>query len=396
MNFQDIVIPKIKSSHIPCLHPWLFNFVHPDGSVTCCTQNHIKIGNLNYNSQEAIWNSIPIQNIRKKISSGDYLNAGCDSECPFLRGSFDKVLKAPPPSEQILPEIDYFEDKLSSYGININNVKEDYLNQKILVKGMPVFVDFLWNEKCNAACVHCNQDHNSPLKISEEIIKKIPKLIRHTNYLRFQGGEVYADERFRPFLQKLLKIRSHENFKIYIITNGSYLNDRVISDFLINPKKIKILLSIDSVVKEKFKVIRKNLRFERIVNVIKKLSKLEKEVNLRLTVNYCVMKSNIDELNLACDFALANNIKINFAAIQHNFGNQNFFYSNSEELKIIREKISSVKKYAESINCKVSGFEGLLKRIDIAISGTGYIKTSNIYNLRNSVINKIFKIFTIK
>lgn len=363
-----------KKEHIPCMQPWVTNFVRLDGSVTCCTQNSTEIGNLNTQKIVEIWNSKEIKNVRELISAGEYKKAGCDNECPYLRGSYNKVKNPPPSSELILPLIDYVADSKSKYSKNIKNVLEDYNDQKTEVNGLPVYTDVLWNEACNAACIHCNQDHKSKLKVSEKVKKSLKERISYSNYLRFQGGEVFMEKNFIDFFQEISKESRYPHFKRYLITNGSFLNDRLIEKILINPKKLKILFSIDSVIEENFKKIRINLKFKRVLSAIKKLSILRKSKAFDLTLNYCVMDKNLSELKEACNFAKLHNVNINFAAIQHDFGNVNFFYKDNTHLLDIKNHLIEVKSFADKNNVQYSGINGLIARLDNAISGVGYIK----------------------
>jgi len=384
MFLQDQIKISDKN-HFPCMQPWVTNFVRLDGSVTCCTQNSTNIGNLNNQNIIEIWNSDEIKNVRKHISAGDYKKAGCDNECPFLRGSYNKVTHSPPSSELILPLIDYTKNSNTKYSKNINLVLEDYNEQKLEVKGLPVYTDVLWNEKCNAACIHCNQDHKSELKVSDKVKDALKERIPYSNYLRFQGGEVFMEKTFLDFFQEISRIKKYPFFKRYLITNGSFLNDRLIEKLLNNSEKLKILFSIDSVVKENFKQIRVNLKFERVVSAITKLANLTKQKKFDLTLNYCVMDKNLSELKEACNFAKAHNIKINFAAIQHDFGNVNFFYKNKAELKKIKNLLNDIKNYADKIKLDYSGFEGLIARLNNAISGIGYKNAPN----KNFLVSKI-------
>lgn len=381
-KFYQIINKLNNSNHLPCPQAWTTNFLFANGNVTCCTQNSTSLGNLETNSLEEIWNSEPAQKIRSDMLAGDYLSAGCDAECPFLRGAYKPVSSPPAIEELIPPDIDLpCED--SEYSRNAMQVLDSYLNRKTVCSGLPLFTDIFWLEKCNAACIQCNQDHNSTLIISENLINKIFEISIHSNFLRFQGGEVFADPNFYPFLIELSSRSNNKHLIFYIITNGVFLNDRILDHICNNAANYKILLSIDAVNKNTFEKIRKNLKFDRVVSVIQKLSRISHEKNLDIVLNYCVMKSNLDELIDACNFAKEYDLPINFAAIQGNYGFENFFYDQSMHTLAV-EKLLAAQKFANTIKIKHSGLEGILTRISNAGPGSEY-------SLRNSKVNPTLK-----
>ncbi len=381
-KFYKEIVSKNKFNHLPCPQAWTTNFLFANGNITCCTQNSTSLGNLETEGLDKIWNSVSAQKIRSDMLAGNYLEAGCDAECPFLRGSYKPVIN-PPKIEELIPPDMNIPDNESEYSENVNKVLNDYLAQKTVCDGLPIFTDVFWLEKCNAACIQCNQDHNSSLIISDNLIAKIYEIAQYSNYLRFQGGEVFADPNFYPFFLKLSEQQKNQHLTIYLITNGAFLNDRILEQISINASKYKILLSIDAVNKNTFEKIRKNLKYDRVVNVIYKLSKIRKEKKLDVVLNYCVMKSNLNELVDACIFSKKYDIPINFAAIQGNYGFENFFYDSSFHLNA-KKHINNALNFANQNLVQYSGFDGLLERLNNATPGSEY-------SIRNSRLNPISK-----
>lgn len=385
-NFYDVIVNNNKLDHLPCPHPWTTSFIMASGDTTCCTQNTTVLGNISEKPISDIWNSKSAQTLRQKISNGLYEQAGCDKECPFLRGSFRKVKDAPDIKELIIPALDLPSDD-TAYSKNAKQVILDYLEQKKICVSQPLFLDVFWLEKCNAACVHCNQDHNSNLKINNNVITNLLKNIETTNYIRFQGGEVYSDPEFRIFFNKLFDSdNKNKHLKGYIITNGSFINDKIIEEYSVLAGKLKVLLSIDAVKKENFEKIRLNLKYERIIQVIKKLSVFKK---IDLTLNYCVMKSNLHELIDALSFAKSLDMHINFAAIQHAFGNENFFYD-PKMLDEAERKVKEAIEYSQINVVNVSGLEGIQARLENAREEFAKLSLINVrQNTAPSLLNRI-------
>ena len=123
-KFFDIIKNKNQLDHLPCPHPWTTNFVLASGDVTCCTQNSTVLGNISNNLVENIWNSDAAQLLRKKVLDGQYEQAGCDRECPYLRGVFEKVLVPPDIKELIIPDIEVPSDN-TTYSKNSKQVVQD-------------------------------------------------------------------------------------------------------------------------------------------------------------------------------------------------------------------------------------------------------------------------------
>jgi len=75
----ELVIPKsfeearqeesTDSGMIPCYEPWEFVYFRSDGHIGPCCVNDIKLGDLNTQSFENIWNSNTYQNFRKMVNT---------------------------------------------------------------------------------------------------------------------------------------------------------------------------------------------------------------------------------------------------------------------------------------------------------------------------------------
>ena len=151
-----------------CDHPWKSLWVDSTGKTTFCPQNKTEIGNLYNNTIEEVINSKEAIKVRKLFSENKYCEAGCDKDCPFLRGSFDPPENVPPHEELCAPKLtDAIDD--TKYSKNKQKVDEEFKNLETRVESYPLFIDVQPILRCNFDCFMCGQPHDSPLIHEQKI-----------------------------------------------------------------------------------------------------------------------------------------------------------------------------------------------------------------------------------
>lgn len=162
---------------------------------------------------------------------------------------------------------------------------------------MPLGVDLMVETACNFQCIYCKKydlgDERRITKENYELFaeKFFPKIL----YLKLaSGGEHFLHKDFAYFLQTAKRY----GVNVFLNTNGSLLNDENID--IVMKNNVKILgISLDGGNKETAERIRKGLDFDKLIESIKNIQRIKKEKRLKypiLTVNYAVMKSNIEQL----------------------------------------------------------------------------------------------------
>ena len=168
--------------------------------------------------------------------------------------------------------------------------------------GLPVIINIEPTNLCNLSCLHCPTGAGKLSRKTgymdngflENIISQIQKHSIAVQ-LYFQG---------EPFLNKNLLefikiIKENHNFLI-INTNGHFFEETVYLKKLVHLLPDKIIISLDGATEETYKVYRKNGDFNKVVNGIKNIVSVKKELGLklpRIVMQFIVMKHNEQEID---------------------------------------------------------------------------------------------------
>jgi sulfatase maturation enzyme AslB (radical SAM superfamily) len=361
VTFSELLNPA-DNHH--CVHPWADLWINTAGHVTCCPQNRTRFGNIHQNSLAELWNSEAAQSVRKLVADNDYRAAGCETECPFLRGT-PTAPHLPPPAEELI-NLDFkLPSQASALAENIATVASEYKDKKQYLSGFPIYVDTQPILRCNSDCTMCNQPHLSDLEHSDAILQKIESLKETAKVFRWQGGEVFTNKRFFNYLKQFDSGNNSELIK-YVITNGSLLTEDRIKVLTDSENPVFFLISIDGVKKQTFEKIRIGLNYERVMACLHTLSRIQaenKQGRKLVCWNYVVMSSTLDDMHDAIDLAAKLNVDLNFAALQGDFPEENIFHYPLHDVRILLDKFSHLKTYSDTKSIKVSGFDGLIYRV---------------------------------
>lgn len=136
---------------------------------------------------------------------------------------------------------------------------------------------YVCNAKC-PSCVYTNSDirgkYDDENMMSEEVFNTIADQVGdHSAWLRVSGGgEPLLHKRCLPFLEYAKSV----GCKIGLITNGSRLDDRTIERLLFAGVDM-IEVSVDAASRETYAVVRKGLKWDKLVRSVKKLVKRRNE-----------------------------------------------------------------------------------------------------------------------
>jgi len=209
-------------------------------------------------------------------------------------------------------------------------------------------------DRCNLKCLYCNPD-DFQLRYSKRTdilnfdeILRIIKIFTGSfgfNKIRFTGGEPFVRKEILHLFEEADKLKSTYNFDVGITTNGTLLEDKIESLKKFGVDKLNI--SLDSLDKDKFKLITGKDNFESIMRSINKAMDLGFSP---LKINVVVLKNiNDNEIVDFVDFAVDKNLNIRFIEFMP-FGNNSWskdtFISYKElktrvEEKYILEEIPS-------------------------------------------------------
>lgn len=200
--------------------------------------------------------------------------------------------------------------------------------------------------KCNISCIMC-EEKKIPWDIPDRTKDEIIALFPYLEEVIWQGGEVLILDYFKDFLREAGR---HRNLHQSIITNGLAITEEL-APMLIRDN-IELTFSIDAPNKKLYEVIRKKASFDILLDNIKLVNQMRKELklaNMSFRMHAVIMKSNYKELGEFIEFAKDNGFDaLHLMPIWGNLeGDENIFYhKNIEALEYIKKNIGSVEKKA--------------------------------------------------
>lgn len=222
-----------------CAAPFVSFYTGSNHKVTSCCAMYDPIGHSNTDTFENIMNSETAKRIRRSFLANEFPKE-CASCADFERdtGNISGVRK--------------FSNRL----VNDTRFLDNTLPDGTLYKQMPVFLDLLFSNKCNFACMGCDPTLSSTIADNyssayntvwdrdfntknwhnkSDIIDYILKYKDSIRLLHFNGGEPFMQEEVHEILDVLLKNNLQKQIKIWSHTNGSikkYKGVDVVEDYL--------------------------------------------------------------------------------------------------------------------------------------------------------------------
>jgi radical SAM protein with 4Fe4S-binding SPASM domain len=281
-----------------CYAPDLQLTFSPNGDATaCCISRSHVLGNLRTERLDDIWHGERVRQFRAMLH--EYVFApGCERCQWSLEGGnfLDHPIRQ-------YDEIGQFRRA----GIAVDERAR-----------WPAKLEFALSNTCNLACVMCSGEYSSVLRAREglaplapaygdEFFEDLRRYLPHVRTLAFLGGE--------PFLQKEchriwdMLIDMDLAIPCHVTTNGTVYNDRV--EKLLAALPFNLSISIDGVTKETVESIRVNVKYETLMQNVRKFDayvrgKSDRHRKKRLPfleLNFCVMRSNWHELAEFFSFA---------------------------------------------------------------------------------------------
>jgi organic radical activating enzyme len=199
-------------------------------STCCATQNAIGFNNSITSFEDAV-NSNEAKSIRK-----DFLNNRFPKQC-------DSCVQMEKMTGKI-SNVREMENKFA--GNKVHEAVKNTAPDGTMIRQVPVWLDLLWSNKCNFACLGCNstlsstiaQKYNSAYELvagqepgsmptdewNNNNDAKIDYILKHqdtVDRIHLNGGEPFMQEGVYELLEVLLKNNLHKKIKIWAHTNGS-------------------------------------------------------------------------------------------------------------------------------------------------------------------------------
>jgi organic radical activating enzyme len=293
-------------------------------STCCATMDAIGYNN-NITPFEDIVNSEAAKEIRRD----------------FLQNRFPEQCNSCSRMESMTGQISPVRQQVNEYGAEqINKAIKNTSKDGTLKTQTPTWLDLLWTNKCNFACMGCNstlsstiaQNYNEAYEVVRDLKpgsmpteewqnyndKKIDYILKHQdtiNRIHLNGGEPFMQEGVYELLDVLLKHKLHKKIKIWAHTNGSvttYKGVNIIEKYLIHWKdNCNIIMSHDCH-GDRGEYIRFGLKQKKWLNTYNRLH----ETGIQIDIQTCYSVFNalvLDDLYTwyLDNVKIKNNISIN-------------------------------------------------------------------------------------
>ncbi|MDD3065371.1 MAG: radical SAM protein [Endomicrobiaceae bacterium] len=238
---------------------------------------------------------------------------------------YDKTIELYGKYKSVFSNDAFFSNKLLS--------EYELATHKIILDSKPRNIMVILTNICDIRCIMCHQDRTPLKNIDKKIVDIVLSNLQYTEKLIWQGGEVLTLPYFKDILVKTI---NYPRIRYTVISNFQNISDEIIE--LISKNNIDFIISIDSIIKEKYEKIRIGASFDRLEKNIKKLndcmSKSESKVYLQ--INFVIMPMNYKEIPDIIDFAH-----------RYNFSTVAFLrcITDNESLKITKEYEKDVMEY---------------------------------------------------
>jgi MoaA/NifB/PqqE/SkfB family radical SAM enzyme len=298
---------------ITCLEPLKNIYIARNGSVrVCCHNHHFEVGHMENSSLLDIWRSPRRKEFAKRL---------------YYRSPEPGCMHCNQPG-----------DKKQIYPFSLR-YKTDYK--------FPRSIDFELSNTCNLACIMCTPLYSSQLaknyKNPDDVsydFKDLPQqllpFIPHLKTANFYGGEPFLIDIYYKIWDLIIEM--NPSCTIYLQTNGTVFNDRI--EKLLEKGVFNIGVSIESLRKETFEMIRKNAEMDLVLANIGRFHEYSKKKNTFFGVSICPIRNNWNELPEMIGYFSERQIPVFFHLVYRPF-NLSMWNLPKEELKNIHDYLSN-------------------------------------------------------
>ncbi len=265
-----------------CYAPFNNMYFAIDGKVmACCYNRDVPLGFYPENSISQIWKGAKANELRERIDNFD-LGGGCQlCKQQLVAGDYSSVMAA---------KYDYEAEDEPQY---------------------PTRFDFELSNTCNLECIMCsgefsssirkNREHKAPIisPYGAEFLAQLDEYIPHLKVANFLGGEPFLIDSYYSIWEKIITL--NPNCEIRLQTNATVMNAKVKN--LLEKGNFHIGISIDSFNKKTYEAIRVNANYDRVIENIQFLAEYSRKKNTFLTLSFCPLRSNWNELPQVLEFA---------------------------------------------------------------------------------------------
>jgi sulfatase maturation enzyme AslB (radical SAM superfamily) len=318
-----------------CYNPYVNIFFNVSGDAIACCRSHENIlGTYPPQSIKEIWFGEKYEKMREHMLHND-LNMGCD----------------------------YCKLQLESNRFHSmpSMIQDEFATSE---KGIyPKTIELELSNKCNLECVMCsgrvsssirkNRENLPPLEIKydDDFFQQLKEFIPHAENISFYGGEPFLIDIYYKIWEYVIRVKP--GIRLFTVTNGTIYNERI--ENILKRTNFNLVLSLDSLDKQKFESIRKGADFDIVMSNIEKFSKLIKR---NLSISHTPMTINWEDTAEIINFCNRIDARINLSYVDKP-AKYALWSMMPNELDEIYDYYSKVKfddsrnKYTASYNIKV-------------------------------------------
>lgn len=276
-----------------CHAPYRSIAFYQDGRATACCFNreHI-LGRYPKQSIQEIWLGSSAEQLRQAVDKHN-LSLGCfDCKRHLQNGNYTAV-------------------KALNY---------DYLGGQTEQNNYPLLMDFLLANTCNLECQMCSGVYSSSIRKTREqlpdnvnvygdaFVAQLEEFIPFLKWANFSGGEPFLISTYHAIWDKIAEL--NPNILCGVTTNGTVLNARIKD--LMQKLRFNVSISIDSLNRNRFELIRKNANYDRVLENFIYFRDYARARGTWLTINMTPMINNWMDVPEMVRFASQNGVQIYF------------------------------------------------------------------------------------
>jgi MoaA/NifB/PqqE/SkfB family radical SAM enzyme len=224
---------------------------------------------------------------------------------------------------------------------NFTDIATLWYPPKIHRKHYPLNLEFKTSLACNLDCIMCSNGyrvHSDIVKektiYGEQFRTELQKLIPILKNVTFNGGEPLIIPLYFDLWQDI--IQRNPDCEITVHTSLSVLPDKFRK--LLDKGNFHIVASIDSLIPERYENIRKHANFKQVTDNLNYILNHKKNGN-RISLNFCPMKCNWQEIPDFIEFCNDRNLVFNFSIVYFPFIHS-VFNLHLDEIKAIAAELS--------------------------------------------------------
>lgn len=308
-SYNSIRVKTDKS--ILCHAPFSSLNFEQNGNVTACCYNRTHVlGTYPTNHLDEIWNGAKADELRNSILKGD-LSGGCSACGELLKAGNYGGTKAIYYDEYAQKNHASLREKISG------------LFRKKPYNLYPRVIELELSNSCNLECNMCNGYFSSSIRRNREklapikevydndFIDQLEAFLPHVSDMKFLGGEPFMIDIYYRIWERILKV--NPSIRVHITTNGTLMNERIRQ--LISKLNCGIIVSIDSLNPEHYKVIRVNADLAKVLRNIDEMLNLIRGKKTFFSVAVCPMQINAFDLKELMDYVSLKQVYIHFNTV---------------------------------------------------------------------------------